>query len=472
MYAICRLYEGLSDDSASRRRLKLRVLSSFLIVGAVLALPALAQQQRPLSLRGMVFDSLRGQPIRDAFVSIAGHAEVITTDARGRFQFDNLPPGPHEVMAQHPILDSIGLSGLSARATLSEASNEVRLAVPSFATLWRAACGSGPVPKDSGIVYGTIRDAARGTPVANALVELVWSDLFLDKSRHVRERRWRIETRSNQVGGYAACGVSPDLGLEIHAILDTRESGRIGLPAIMGRVQRRDLLLGSSARAGNLSESGTVSGSVIDPSGQPLADVRVMVDSLPEVRTGDDGSFTVGRVPAGTRQVRVLSVGSSASAVPVDVTPGAIAIVIVPMPKITSLAPVESRAERSVRVFAAEFEERRRRGSGYVRDSTEIVKYDELLSLFRSIPSVNVQYRRSNLSITMPDGRGGACAPRVLIDGAETSVNLLIDLLPKEVAGVEVYVRGSNIPQRYAEVGIQARCGLILVWTKYGMRNR
>lgn len=452
--------------------MKLRALSSLLVVGAVLALPALAQQQqqqRLLPLRGLVFDSLRGQPMRDAFVSIAGHAEVITTDARGRFQFDSVAPGPHEVMAQHPILDSIGLSGLSAHATVSAATNEVRLAVPSFATLWRAACGNGVVPKDSGIVYGTIRDAARGTPVANALVELVWSDLVLDRTRHVRERRWRIETRSNQVGGYAACGVTPDLGLEIHAVLDNRETGRIGLSAVTSRVQRRDLVLGA---APGVRETGTVSGFAIDQSGQPLGDVRVIVDSLPEVRTGDDGGFTVGLVPTGTRQVRVLRVGSAAVAVPVDVTPGSAANVIVTVPKITGLAPVETRAERNVRLFAAEFEERRRRGFGYVRDSSEIIKYDELLSLFRSIPSMMVQYRRSNLSITVPNGSGGACTPRVMIDGAEVALGLLLDLLPREVAGVEVYVRGSHIPARFTQTGIQPQCGIILVWTKYGMRNR
>jgi len=464
--------EGLGDYAASRRQLKLRALSSLLVVGAVLALPALAQQQqqqRLLPLRGLVFDSLRGQPMRDAFVSIAGHAEVITTDARGRFQFDSVAPGPHEVMAQHPILDSIGLSGLSAHATVSAATNEVRLAVPSFATLWRAACGNGVVPKDSGIVYGTIRDAARGTPVANALVELVWSDLVLDRTRHVRERRWRIETRSNQVGGYAACGVTPDLGLEIHAVLDNRETGRIGLSAVTSRVQRRDLVLGA---APGVRETGTVSGFAIDQSGQPLGDVRVIVDSLPEVRTGDDGGFTVGLVPTGTRQVRVLRVGSAAVAVPVDVTPGSAANVIVTVPKVTGLAPVETRAERNVRLFAAEFEERRRRGFGYVRDSSEIIKYDELLSLFRSIPSMMVQYRRSNLSITVPNGSGGACTPRVMIDGAEVALGLLLDLLPREVAGVEVYVRGSHIPARFTQTGIQPQCGIILVWTKYGMRNR
>jgi hypothetical protein len=271
------------------------------------------------------------------------------------------------------------------------------------------------------------------------------------------------------VGGYAACGVTPDLGLEIHAVLDKRETGRIGLSALTSRVQRRDLVLGAAPGA---SETGTVTGFAIDHSGQPLADVRVIVDSLPEVRTGDDGGFTVGLVPTGTRQVRVLRVGSAAVAVPVDVTPGSAANVIVTVPKIVGLAPVETRAERNVRVFAAEFEERRRRGFGYVRDSSEIIKYDELLNLFRSIPSMMVQYRRSNLTITVPNGSGGACTPRVMIDGAEVALGLLLDLLPREVAGVEVYVRGSHIPARFTQTGIQPQCGIILVWTKYGMRNR
>src|SRR3954463_14387435 len=121
--------------------MKFGALASALAIGVVLAPPA-PSQRGALPLRGMVFDSLRGQPMRDAFVSIAGGAQVITTDARGRFQFDSVAPGPHEIMAQHPILDSIGLSGLTAHAVVSDATGEVRLAVPSFATLWRAACGN------------------------------------------------------------------------------------------------------------------------------------------------------------------------------------------------------------------------------------------------------------------------------------------------------------------------------------------
>lgn len=449
--------------------MKLRARFSALVVSLVLALPALAQ--RPVPLRGMVFDSLRGQPVRDAFVSIAGRAEVVTTDARGRFQFDSVGLGPQQIIAQHPILDSIGLSGISARATVSEATNEVKLAIPSFATLWRAACGNGVVPKDSGIVYGTIRSAARGTPVANALVEIVWSELLLDKSRHLRERRWRVETRSNETGGYAACGVSADLGVQIHAALGQNETGTIELPSTTARVQRRDLIVGAT-RANDAAETGTVTGTALEPSGQPVADARVMIESLPEVRTGDDGTFTVPFVPAGTRQIRVLHMGVATVVVPVDVTPGATSNLNVTMRRIATLAPIETRAERNTRVFAAEFEARRRRGFGFIRDSVEISKYDEFLNVLRSIPSLNVQYRRSTLALAVPNGVGGACSPRVLIDGGEAAPGHLIDLLPREVAAVEVYVRAAHVPARFAPVGIQPECGAVFVWTKYGMRNR
>jgi hypothetical protein len=156
----------------------------------------------------------------------------------------------------------------------------------------------------------------------------------------------------------------------------------------------------------------------------------------------------------------------------VDVLPGGTASVAITARQAVSLAPVETRAERNVRILTAEFNERRRLGLGYLRDSTEIMRYDQFLNVFRDIPSVTVQYRTPTLHISMPDGAGGQCAPRVIIDGGEAQFGHLIDLESKEVAAVEVYVRVSQVPQRYAPIGIQPQCGMILVWTKYGMRNR
>lgn len=436
---------------------------------ALIAAATAHGQPRPIALRGVIFDSLRGQPLRDASVSLAGRSQVITTDAKGRFRFDSVDPGVHRIVALHPVLDSIGISGLATRTSVAEGSGEVRLATPSFSTIWRLSC-RGDVPKDSGIVYGTVRDV-HGTPVANAAIDLSWSDLGVDERHRLRQRHWHIETQANAEGAYAACGAPPDLGLELRATYSGRETGLIGLPPLTTRIQRHDLLVGAGPGESNVA-LGTVSGVVTDGAGMPLGDARVLIDSLPEVRTHDDGSFTVQNVPTGTRRVQVLAVGATPVDLAVDAFPGQIANVAVTARSATMLAPVETRAERNLRVLRAEFNERRRLGLGYLRDSTEIIKYDQFLNVLRDVPSVVVQYRAPTLQITMPDPSGGRCTPRVMIDGSEAMFGHLIDLESKEVAAIEVYARVSQIPQRYALIGIQPQCGMILVWTKYGMRNR
>jgi len=451
--------------------MKRRILGYALIVGLALS-PPVSAQRGPVRVRGVVFDSLRREPMRNAFVSIAGHDQIITTDSRGRFEFDSVIPGAHMLTAQHPLLDSIGLSGLSARATVTDGRDEVNLAIPSFATLWAVACGGSHAPKDSGIVYGTIRDAEHGTPVANVRVELSWSDLLLDKGRHIVQRRWRIETRSNATGGYAACGVAPELGLQIHASLDSIESGVIDLPPLSVRVERRDLTVGRIAPTDS-SARGTIAGVVTDPSGQPIADARIVMDQLPAIRSDDDGRFTLRGVPTGTRQIEIFAIGSVPLLEIADVAPGATATIPATLHPMVTLAPVRTVAPHSQsRYFALEFNERRRQGFGYARDSTEIAKYGQFVNVLRDVPNMNVQYRASVLSISVPDGKGKSCSPAVLIDGVNAGPGNLLDLLPGEVGGVEVYPRAAHIPPRFVPPGIQPQCGMILVWTKYGLRNR
>jgi hypothetical protein len=450
--------------------MKHRDIAYALIVGLALSGPVVAQPGR-VRVRGVVFDSLRRQPIRNAFVSMAGSEQITTTDSRGRFQFDSVLPGVHRVTAQHPVLDSIGLSGLSTHTTVTDGRDEVSLAVPSFSTLWGVACGGGRVPKDSGIVYGTIRDANGGAPVANVKVELSWSDLLLDKKRHVVQRRWRVETRSNAVGGYAVCGVAPELGMQVHASADSSESGVIDLPPLGTRVQRRDLLVGSAAAADS-SRRGTITGVVTDQTGQPVADARILMDQLPAIRSDADGRFTLRDVPTGTRQVEIFAIGTSPLLEIVDVVPGAPAAIAATLRRVRTLEAVRTEAARGARVFAAEFDARRKEGFGYLRDSIDIAKYDQFVNVLRDVPSMSVQYRGSVLSISVPDGKGRSCAPDVLIDGARAGFGNLIDLSPKEVGGVEVYPRAAHIPPRFVAPGIQPECGMILVWTKYGLRNR
>jgi protocatechuate 3,4-dioxygenase beta subunit len=447
----------------------IRPRSVFAVV-ALLALAHTAGAQRGLVLvRGVVFDSLRGRPLRDAFVTISGKS-AITTDARGRFVFDSVLPGAYVITAQHAVLDSIGLSGLTTRATVTEDGGEVRLAVPSFETLWKLSC-RGRAPRDSGIVFGTIRDATTGAPVADAAVELTWSDLLLDKKRRVMQRRWRIETRSNESGGYAICGVAPELVLRIHANRNANATGLIDLPALGARVQRRDLLIGPVS-ASNPSARGTISGVVTDANGHPIEGARIFYGDTAEVRSDSDGHFRLADVHVGTRQFVVSAIGTAAVVATADVTPRDTTVVAVRLVKVRALEPVRTTAARGNRVLAAEFDERRKNGFGHTRDSTDIVRHPQFINALREVPGLNVQYKGMNLTITVGDGKGGACAPDVFIDGARAGNGHLIDLLPGEVGGLEVYSRAAHIPARFTPAGIQPQCGAILVWTKYGFRNR
>ena len=436
------------------------------VVCSLLALHPLVAQRGLARVRGVVFDSLRGKPLGNASVSIAGHF-TMNTDPSGRFEFDSVPPGTFIITARHALLDSIGLPGLSTRAVVTEDGGDINLSVPSFASMWRVACGERRPPRDSGIVYGTIRDAESSRPIANASVEVTWSDFVLQQQK-IRERRWHIDTKSNASGGYAICGVPSDIATQLQTHAESAESGMLDLPVGATRVQRRDLLVAPN----DTGARGRIRGTVIDHLGAVVTDAVIRVDTSSEGRTDSTGAFELTRVPAGTREVKVLAIGAEPMTIVADILPRETTTLSVQLRPVYTLNTVTTTGVRGARVFAAEFDVRRKNGFGYTQDSTAIARYPQFVNALRSFPSLNVQQRPTTLLITVPNGKGGDCQPDVLIDGARATFNHLLDLMPNEIGGVEVYTHASHIPTRFVPAGIQPQCGMILVWTKYGFRNR
>src|SRR5688572_10472688 len=80
------------------------------------ALPHVAMSQSSVPVNGVAFDSLRGQPLKEALIKIIGLQGTATTDDRGRFRFDSVSPGVRTFIVQHPLLDSAGFPGISRRA--------------------------------------------------------------------------------------------------------------------------------------------------------------------------------------------------------------------------------------------------------------------------------------------------------------------------------------------------------------------
>ena len=442
------------------------------VVGASLLARFVAAQGSGVTVQGVAYDSLRAAPLAGALVTITGVSRATFADSRGRFRFDSVTPGVYRFEMQHAVLDTVGLSGVTRSVRITDGREEVRLAVPSFATLWIAACGSSP-PKDSGLVYGTVRDVTAGWRGANAMIDLTWIDVGLDKTKGLRHQRWHVRARTDENGSYEICGVPTELDLRVQATTDSSASGLVDLPPRGLRVQRRDLLIGPIDSGA--VQGGTIIGSVTDSVGKPVVNARVITDGAPELRSDSAGRFAVRAVPTGTRQVEVLAIGMSPSLSTVDVTPGDTVHLGLQLRRITTLDVVRITASAQQRRTLQGIEDRKRNGFGRFVDSTAIAPMGNLTALFYSMPSVQVTRGQwaNQFWILLPATQGRRCLANLFIDGIRqmgfrgdpaSAFEMLGSLHPDEIAAVEVYARAFTTPTEFMVSG--EPCGAVVVWTK------
>lgn len=468
-------------------------------------------------VRGTAFDSLRGRPLADAFIAIVGGEWSATSDSLGHFAFVRVPPGSYQVTLHHATLDTLGFSGLSSRIVITDAQSEMRVSVPSFATLWQKACGPRSAPADSGIVYGTVRDATTNKPIADAKILVMWYDSIprldarlmnlaakdreaLSNSRRKvsvksdaveftpaplprvqdepeRETppfeivRWRLQVRTDESGTYAVCSVPVHAsGIRVTANADAGSSDSIDVE-LDPRVRRTDLRVGPTVSR-DVAHHGTVAGILMDNANNPFPYARVLSSNARETRSDLSGRFLLQDVPLGTRRVEVRYVGIRPAHATVEVVAGDTATVVMRLSRVPMLPGMRVREVSLGRVMAAEFDSRRKVGLGYVVDSIAIGKHTSVVNVLRDVPSLNVVHRGASLSALVPDGRGGTCVPTVWMDGVEAGYGNLFDLQPNEVVGLEVYTRALTVPPQFMEKGGERKCGVILVWTRYAFRNR
>lgn len=433
------------------------------IAGALLAaLPAPAQQ--PVTVQGVAYDSLRGTPIRNALVAVIGMNVSVTTDEHGRFTIGDVSPGTRTFIVQHASLDSIGFRGFSRRLVVGGHQGEVRLAVPSFRTLWAVTCGGRP-PNDSGVIYGTVRHVATKSPVGRARVEVSWIVTTYDKARGIRQRRVVGEALTDANGNYAVCGVPASHWINVSAEAAAASADVVIPPADL-RLVRRDLLIGP-ALAEDPESSGAILGVLIDQEGVPYSEARVLLDDSTEVRSRGDGTFAFRNVRAGTRQLEIMSIGMAPIVTAVDVLPGDSVALQFTLRRVTTLDVVEVTASRRGRRIAQGLEERRKRGLGMQMDMTQLQAHTSFRSVLNEFPGMRVLHDGADYNVYVSDGRGGQCIPEVWIDGARQAVAALTLIYPKNVTAVEVYPRANTVPLEFRRNERLMTCGAILVWTNW-----
>lgn len=437
----------------------------------VLALPAAAQQQvASATVKGLAYDSLRGRPLAGATLLFAGLERKASTDEQGRFVLDSMPTGVLIVQVQHPALDSIGIPGITRRLSISGDVGHFELSLPSYGTLWGAACGGKPKP-DSGFVYGRISDAADQLPVADALVELSWIETRYDRKDGVRQRRHRIETRSNENGTYVICGVPTPQWFHLAATSASGSRGSVDLPPHELRMERRNLLIAPEATDPSLRSQ--LEGMLTDEAGYGYSEARVILDDTVETRTDGAGRFVFRNVPLGTRRIQVLSLGMLPLVTTVDVFPGSPATMTRTLRRVTTLDVVRVIGTNRGRVLAQQLEERRKTGFGYTMEETELAAHATLETALRQMPGARLVQDGGDFMVRTADGRGGECVASVWVDGARMAVAALNIINPKEVLAVEFFPRPSTVPMQFRGLDEQTmRCGAIALWTRWAFGKK
>ena len=206
--------------------------------------------------------------------------------------------------------------------------------------------------------------------------------------------------------------------------------------------------------------SGTVTGIVTNAAGVAVANAAVAVDTMAEIRTGDDGRFTVHHVATGTRQLSIVAIGMTPYTATFDLRDGDTAKLVIPMASVQTLSAVSVKANTIAGLRERTIEEHKTLGLGQFRDSTFLQSVPYMQSALRSIPGVTVSGTPYK-PVVVSQGCAGF---RVYRDGHPITVDELglIDL--RSLATLEMYTRRSapsDVPG--------GRGCVILLWTKAGM---
>ena len=124
---------------------------------------------------GYVYDSLRTKgALVDANVVITELNLFAITDGSGHFVFEQkVPAGTWTVTFLHPVLDSLSIAAGAQSLTIRDSvALLLHLATPSPATLVHNVCPN--AEPETGLVLGTVRDAASGRPVPGATIATEW----------------------------------------------------------------------------------------------------------------------------------------------------------------------------------------------------------------------------------------------------------------------------------------------------------
>jgi hypothetical protein len=418
----------------------------------------------PDTVRGVVYDSLAGEPLADAFVVAAPSGATTTTDSLGHFTLVS-DGRVASLTAYHATLDQTGLGSLGARPIGQDRWLGAQLTTPSLNTLWPKLCTTRrPQGVRSVIVTGTARLADNRTRVSGAKVLIQWTPAVPARRGEPFET---VEVVTDSLGQYVACGAEAFTELSLLALSTEAQSGVIAVPSTVHPLRRVDLVL---LHADAIATRATLRGRIVGRTSQPLANASVSVDGRDSaVVTAADGTFILDSVPLGSRMLWVRSIGYTPVAQIVEVLETGMQPLTIPLETAVELEGVRITERVNVRRDRSEYDLRKRAGIGRYVDSLDIARAPALRALLAgTMRGVTVKELRSNTSEFMILGRGG-CEATIFWDGILATMED-VNRIPKEqLVSIEYYTTTALAPARYIMVA-RNDCAVVLFWTRAGLR--
>lgn len=462
----------------------LALATSLAVAGSAVAPDAAATLHRPAdraahvadTVRGVVFDSLGGAPLAQAFLLAEPGGVSAPTDSLGRFTLVS-DTRIERLTVYHDVLDEVGLGALVvARPADAARWTDITIATPSLATIWATVCRAElPADENRGVIVGSVRLPDDRTRIAGAGITAQW-EAILPRTR-LRQQEQR-SARSDSTGAYALCGV-PAVGEVVMAGSSVEyQSGAVQVALAERPLRRVDLVLAPADS--RVDRWPTITGRVIGPDQQPVPNAQVAVDGVDSLVTADaEGRFRIQRVPPGSRMIAAQADGFSPVAQQVDVLDANTPEVIVALDRRFALAGLEGIAvteRRVIRREREEFEERRREGIAFFVDTLMIREAGSLRAALAQVPGLVVQNfpGSGDPARYAIYGRGrtfsiGTCSVQLLVDGLPATLEELHAISVSQFAAVEVYRNVSFAPDRFAQFA-ETDCALVAFWTQYGLR--
>lgn len=157
------------------------------------------------TIRGFVFDSIRGGGLSGALVSVLGTRFQVRSDASGNFEMPGVPVGEHDLTFFHDDPEAWGL-GSSYEVVRVEAGGvtEANLALPSFRTAAGFLClGDGADAMT--VLLGRVVDAD-GQPFDGTRLRMTWDERAISGA----ETEHELEARTGSKGDFVVCSIPPE----------------------------------------------------------------------------------------------------------------------------------------------------------------------------------------------------------------------------------------------------------------------